>query len=133
MTLSDPVDCSPPGSSVHGILQARIPEWLAISFSRESSQLRDRTQVSCVSCIGRQISSPLCNLGSLPSLLQLANYQHGVRSSVESHTESEIKASVSQIHNFPSYLLVLIAVKDFIHLYNNAHSCKESLLKNVHM
>ena len=34
-TLFDPVDCSPPGSSVHGILQARILEWVAISFSRE--------------------------------------------------------------------------------------------------
>ena len=45
-TLCDPVDCSPPGSSVHGILQARILEWVAISFSRESSQPRDRTQVS---------------------------------------------------------------------------------------
>ena len=36
-TLWDPVDCSPPGSSVHGILQARILEWVAIFFSRESS------------------------------------------------------------------------------------------------
>ena len=34
LTLCDPVDCSPPGSSVHGILQARILEWVAISFSR---------------------------------------------------------------------------------------------------
>ena len=34
----DPMDCSPPGSSVHGIFQARILEWIAISFSRESSQ-----------------------------------------------------------------------------------------------
>ena len=41
-----PVDCSPPSSSVHGILQARILEWVAISFSRGSSQPRDRTQVS---------------------------------------------------------------------------------------
>ena len=41
-----PVDCSPPGSSVHGILQARILEWVAISFSRGSSQPRDQTQVS---------------------------------------------------------------------------------------
>ena len=40
-TLCDPVDCSPPGSSVHGILQARILEWVAISFSRESSGPRD--------------------------------------------------------------------------------------------
>ena len=41
-----PVDCSPPSSSVHGILQARILEWVAISFSRGSSQPRGRTQVS---------------------------------------------------------------------------------------
>ena len=44
--LCDPVDCSPPGSSVHGILQARILEWVAISFSRGSFQPRDRSQVS---------------------------------------------------------------------------------------
>ena len=47
-TLWDPVDCSPPGSSIHGILQARILEWVAISFSRGSSQPRDRIQVSCI-------------------------------------------------------------------------------------
>ena len=47
-TLCDPVDYSPPGSSVHGILQARVLEWVAISFSRGSSQPRDRTQVSCI-------------------------------------------------------------------------------------
>ena len=46
LTLCDPVDCSPPGFSVHGILQARILEWVTISFSRGSSQPRDRTQVS---------------------------------------------------------------------------------------
>ena len=46
LTLCNPMDCSPPGSSVHGILQARILEWVAISFSRGSSQPRDRTQVS---------------------------------------------------------------------------------------
>ena len=43
----DPVDCSPPGSSVHGILQARVLGWVAISFFRGSSQPRDRTWVSC--------------------------------------------------------------------------------------
>ena len=45
-TLCDPVDCSLPGSSVHGILQARILEWIAISFSRGSSPPRDWTLVS---------------------------------------------------------------------------------------
>ena len=44
-TLYDPMDCSPPESSVYGIFQARIPEWVAISFSRGSSQPRDRTRV----------------------------------------------------------------------------------------
>ena len=47
-TLCDPMDCIPPGSSVHGILQARIPEWVAILFSKESFQPRDRTQVSYI-------------------------------------------------------------------------------------
>ena len=46
LTLCDPIDCSPPGSSVHGILQARILEWVAIPFSRRSSQARDWTQVN---------------------------------------------------------------------------------------
>ena len=45
-TLCDPMDCSLPGSSLHGILQARVLEWVAISFSRGSSRPRDRTQVS---------------------------------------------------------------------------------------
>ena len=54
-TLCDPVDCSPPGSSVHWILQARILEWVAISFSKGSSRPRDQTLVSHVSCTGRQI------------------------------------------------------------------------------
>ena len=45
-TLGDPVDCSPPSFSVHGILQARILEWAAIPFSGGYSQPRDRTQVS---------------------------------------------------------------------------------------
>ena len=51
LILCDPMDCSPPGSSVHGILQARIQEWVAIPFSRGSSWPRDQTQVSCI--IGR--------------------------------------------------------------------------------
>ena len=48
LTFCDPLDCSPPGSSVHGILQARILEWVAMPSSRGSSQLRDRTQVSLI-------------------------------------------------------------------------------------
>ena len=70
-TLCDPMDCSLPGSSVHRIFQARILEWVAISFSRRSSRPRDQTQVSHivgrhftvwatreVHCIGRWILNP---------------------------------------------------------------------------
>ena len=45
--FATPMDCSPPGASVHGILQARTLEWIAIAFSRGSSQPRDWTQVCC--------------------------------------------------------------------------------------
>ena len=51
-TLCDPMDCSLPGASVHGISQARILEWVAVSFSRGSSRPRDRT---CISFIGKWI------------------------------------------------------------------------------
>ena len=59
--LCDPMVCSSPGSSVHGISQARILKWIAISFSRGSSWPSDQT---CVSCIGRGILLPLSLLGS---------------------------------------------------------------------
>ena len=55
---------SPPGSSVHGIFQARILEWVAISSSRRSSRHRDWTCVSCITCIRKWILSPLSLLGS---------------------------------------------------------------------
>ena len=48
VTQSCPALCDPMASTVHGILQARILEWIAIPFSRASSQPRDRTQVSCM-------------------------------------------------------------------------------------
>ena len=48
LTLCNHMNCSPPGSSVHGILQATILEWVVVPFSRGSSQPRDWTQVSCI-------------------------------------------------------------------------------------
>ena len=47
-TLCDPMDCSLPGSSAHGILQARVLEWVAVSFSRRFFQPREQTRVSCI-------------------------------------------------------------------------------------
>ena len=48
LTLCDPMDCDPPGSSVYGIVQARILEWVAMASSRGSSPPRDGTCVSCL-------------------------------------------------------------------------------------
>ena len=53
-TLCDPIDCSLPGSSIQGIFQARVLEWVAISFSRGSSWPRDRTRVSHI--VGRRFT-----------------------------------------------------------------------------
>ena len=47
-SLWDPLDCGPPGSSVHGLFQARELEWIAVSFCRASSWARDGTQVRCI-------------------------------------------------------------------------------------
>ena len=54
-TLWDPMDCSPPGSSVHASFQARVLKQVAISFSRWSSWPRAKTHMSYISCIGRRI------------------------------------------------------------------------------
>ena len=51
MSHCNHIDCSPPGSSVHEIIQARLLEWVAISFSRGSFWPRDQTSFSCVSCL----------------------------------------------------------------------------------
>ena len=54
-TLCNPMDCSPPGPSVHGIFQARILKWVAMPSSRGSSQCRDQTCVSYISFIDGQV------------------------------------------------------------------------------
>ena len=74
-TLCDPMDCIPPGSSVHGILQARILEWVVISFSRGSSQPKDRT---CVSCIGKRILYHCTNWFVSHSVVSNSWWPHGL-------------------------------------------------------
>ena len=72
LTLCDPMACSLPGSSVHGILQARILKWIAVPASRASSWPRDGTHASSISYIGRWI---LYHLGkSLSMLLQMTEF-----------------------------------------------------------
>ena len=62
--LCDPTDCIPPGSSVHGILQAKILEWVAMPSSRESSWPRDWTRIACVSCTEADFLWVQSHLGS---------------------------------------------------------------------
>ena len=97
LTLCDPKDCSPPGSSVHGIFQARRLECVAISSSRGSSWPRDRTSISWVSCIGRWVLYHQGHLGSAwrPRSLKLYHKQEagdtmreGVCPQEGHHTES---------------------------------------------
>ena len=57
-TLSSPMDRSPPGSSVRGILQARVLEWVAMPSSRGASRPRDGTLSSSISCVGRRVPYP---------------------------------------------------------------------------
>ena len=70
-THCDPMDCiySPPGSSVHGIFQAQVLEWVSISFSRGSSQPRDQTRISCIA----SGFLPLRQLGSPYQIVSLLN------------------------------------------------------------
>ena len=75
LTVCNPVDCSALGSSVHGILQARILEWVAISFSRASSQPGDWTHVSYISCTGRQALYHSNHLGSPINMLPCVKYR----------------------------------------------------------
>ena len=66
LTLCDPMDCRLPGSSVHGILQAGILEWVAMPSSGGSFPPRDQTHVSCISCIGRRILYQVYRLINAP-------------------------------------------------------------------
>ena len=81
-TLCDPMDCSPPGSTVHGIFQASILQLVAISYSTGSSQPSYQTCISCVSFVGRWIlyhsvtwEAPCSNTIPIPCQIKLASLQ----------------------------------------------------------
>ena len=71
--LCDPMDCSPPGTSVHGILQAIVLEWVAMPSSRGSYRPKDQTWVSCV---GRQILYHLSHQGSPEISLEISKFMN---------------------------------------------------------
>ena len=71
--LCDPMDSRPPGSSIHGILQASILEWIATPFSRGSSRPRDQTRVSFISCTGRWILYHCATRSSIKMEIKMAS------------------------------------------------------------
>ena len=127
LTLCDPMDCSPPGSSVQEILQARILEWVAMPSSRGSSQPRDENHVSCVSCFGRWFlyhwgfpcgsagKESACNvgdLGSIPGLgrspgegkgcpLQYSGLEKSLDCIVHGVSHKELDTTFALLHFFP--------------------------------
>ena len=91
-TLCDSLDCSSPGSSVHGILPARILELVAMPSSKGSSQLRDQTHVSYISCIGRWVLYHEFHLGSLRAKMATAKLRY---ESKERHSSAQVKEQVT--------------------------------------
>ena len=84
MSDSVSMDCSPPGSSVHGILQAKVLEWVAISFSRGSSQPRDQTLVFCIA--GRSFT-----IWATKGVFHAADYLHpGLSEWIHSRMETQV-------------------------------------------
>ena len=102
LTLCNPMDCSPAGSSVHGSLQARILEWVAMLHSGRTSRPRDQNCISCTSCIAGGFftaeppGKPLCSLG-LWNLVHIP--LHAVYTTCSNHPESESEYNVDHLHS----------------------------------
>ena len=103
LTLCDPMDCSLPSSSVDGIFQAIVLEWIAISFSRGSSRPRDRTQVSCI--VDRRFTVWAISKNKSTLWGQHSPWRHwGSETRWPAVIKFEIKASVSKLYLFtPHY------------------------------
>ena len=89
-TLCNPMDCSPPVSSVHGIFQTRILEWVAISYFRGSSRSKAWTHFSCVSCLGRRIPAAVKSFKGLTEVLSPSHDAQDLRATQNTKLESSI-------------------------------------------
>ena len=108
-TLCNPMDCSLPGFSVHGILQARILEWITISFSRGSSQARDQTRVSHIG--GRHFNlwatreAPNNGIYMFSSILVSLGYMP--RSGIAESYGGFILSCLRNLHSNPSSIVAI--------------------------
>ena len=107
-TLCNPMDCSPPDSSVYGIFQVRILEWISIFFSRGSSWFRDETHISWVSCTGRRILLPLApsmwnarldetQAGIKTDRRNINNLRYADDTTLMTETEEELKSLLMRV------------------------------------
>ena len=108
LTLCNPIDSSLPGSSVHGISQARILEWDAMLSSRESSQPRDQNWVSYVSSIGKRVLYHYCHLGSPEALFSSVQFSRSVVSNSVTPWIAAHQASLSITNSRSSLRLTSI-------------------------
>ena len=131
-----PMDCSPPGSFVHGISQARILEWVVISFSKESFWLRDQTHVYC---LGRQIlyywaAKEVLGLIRIFYMLRAILFAW-VANSWAFHTRKEkasvliiLKNTLCSLNNSKGYICIYLATRKFIN-----RSCNNNLSRNLNL
>ena len=104
LTLCNLMDCSPPGSSVHGILQARILEWGAMPSSRGVTWPRDGNRISYISWIGRQFLYHQCHLGSPEAQVQHLVRELGFHMSCSAAKLKEFKLYLGQKLEYGSFL-----------------------------
>ena len=123
--LCDPMDCSAPGSSVHGIFQGRILEWVAVSFSRASSSPRDWTWVSCVegrffnNWATREVTK-LCSMGTV--LFLICFLESVLIAAVLDHLEFS-----GQTVNWPYIYIYMLTVCVYIYIILPCYTCFSSV------
>ena len=99
-SLCSPVDCSRPGTSVHGILHTRVLECLVISFPRGPSWPRNWTHVSCISCIGRRMLLHWCHLVLVSCFLKQLMQQHHWSLITDHHNKDNTAEKVWKIARY---------------------------------
>ena len=117
-TLCDPMDCSPPGFSVHGVLQARILEWVAISFSRGSSQPSDQTCIPA-SLFSNDLALHIrwTNIGAAAWASVLRMHSQCWSSLGLTGLISLLFKGLSRVHKTELYALTKIYVSNYVFIY----------------
>ena len=111
------MDSSPLGSSIHGILQARILAWVDMPYSRDSPQSRDRTRVSCIA--GRFFTTDLLGKPELIpfGLLILRPLDSGWNYSICPPGSLACKLQISRLVSLHNHVVEVLVINLFVHMY----------------